>query len=219
MRKISFVQVLFFMGCLSLALSLSGLTLKFVIGQFNLGSFKSLVYLFTGLFFLYLYAIVFYRIILRIEPLTPGPVAPDSRKEFVYHVYLLFFLILFYPVMRSGFIPVPLMRLFYLALGAKLGVNTYSSGIIQDPIFVEVGDNSLIGMDALITPHVIENDRIEHHPIRIGHGVTIGAHSILLAGVTVGDGAIVAAGAVVKKGTTIAAGEVWGGVPAKCIKN
>jgi len=151
-------------------------------------------------------------------PISIGEITPDSRQEFSYHIYLLFYLILFYPVMRSGFIPVPLMKLFYLALGAKMGENTYSSGIIQDPIFVEVGDNTLIGMDALITPHIIENNKIEHHPISIGNNVTIGAHSILLAGVSVGDGALVAAGSVVRKGTQIGAGEVWGGVPAKLIR-
>ena len=74
-------------------------------------------------------------------------------------------------------------------------------------------------MDALITPHVIENNKLEHHPVHIGNNVTIGAHSVLLAGVTVGDGALVATGAVVKKGTQIAPGEIWGGVPAKCIKS
>ena len=59
----------------------------------------------------------------------------------------------------------------------------------------------------------------EHHSVRIGNNVTIGAHSVVLAGVTVGDGALVATGAVVKKGTRIGAGEIWGGVPAKLIKS
>jgi len=211
-------QIALFSIFFSLALSLSIITNWLTFAAIPLGDFRGIVLLMSGVFFLYFYELLFYRLMLYVMPISIGEITPDSRQEFSYHIYLLFYLILFYPVMRSGFIPVPLMKLFYLALGAKMGENTYSSGIIQDPIFVEVGDNTLIGMDALITPHIIENNKIEHHPISIGNNVTIGAHSILLAGVSVGDGALVAAGSVVRKGTQIGAGEVWGGVPAKIIK-
>jgi len=218
MRKINIAQILLFIFFFTLSLGLSILTVWFCFSGLPLGDFRGIALLLIGLFFLYVYALLCYRLLLAILPIAAGEIKPDSKQEFSYHVYLLFFLILFYPVMRSGFVPVPLMRLFYLALGAKLGGNTYSSGIIQDPLFVTVGDNTLIGMDALITPHVIENNKLEHRPVKIGSNVTIGAHSVLLAGVSVGDGAIVATGAVVKKGTQIAVGEVWGGVPAKLLK-
>jgi carbonic anhydrase/acetyltransferase-like protein (isoleucine patch superfamily) len=65
--------------------------------------------------------------------------------------------------------------------------------------------------------------------VSVGHNVTIhGAHirdyaligmgATLLDDAVVGEGAIVAAGALVLKGTVIEAGTVWGGVPAKFIK-
>ncbi len=106
------------------------------------------------------------------------------------------------------------MRLVYQALGARLGKNTYSSGIILDPKFVELGDDCIVGQFALIVPHVIEGTRLAHYPIHIGNNVTIGAHAVILSDVRIGDNAIVATGAVVKKGTRIGSGEVWGGVPA-----
>lgn len=218
MRKISFLQISLFVSLFSLALGGSILTTILIFTYIPLGDFRGVVMILAVFFFLYFYALLFYRGLLLVMPIIPGEILANSRQEFSYHVYLLFYLILFYPVMRSGFIPVPMMKLFYLALGATLGNNTYSSGIIQDPIFVTVGDNSLIGMDALITPHIIENNKLEHHPIRIGNNVTIGAHSVVLAGVTIGDNAIVATGAVVRKGTQIGHGEIWGGVPAKLIK-
>ena len=136
----------------------------------------------------------------------------------MYQVYLLFFLLLFYPLMRSGAMPVPIMRPVYQALGARLGKNTYSSGIILDPPFVEIGDNSLVGQYAVIVPHVLENERLSHHPVRIGSNVTIGTHAVVLAGVKIGDNALVATGAVVRKGTVIGPDEVWGGVPARRLK-
>ena len=44
----------------------------------------------------------------------------------------------------------------------------------------------------------------------------IGANATILRGVTVGQGAIIAAGAVVTKDVTPFS--VWGGIPARCIK-
>ena len=121
--------------------------------------------------------------------------------------------------MRSGVVPVPLMRLFYQALGARLGSNTYSSGIILDPKFVEIGSNCIVGQFALLVPHVIEGSRLAHYPIRIGDNVTIGAHAVVLSDVTIGNNAIVATGAIVRKGSRIADGEVWGGVPARALES
>ena len=182
-----------------------------------LGDFRGVMLVTVAIFALYFYAILIFRLFLRAFPLRAGEIAEGSQQEFVYHVYVLFFLMLFYPIMRSGFVPAPFMRLFYLGIGAKLGTNTYSQGIIHDPQFVEIGDNSVIGQYALLIPHVIEGRRLAHYPIRMGHNVTIGAGATVLAGVVVGDGAIVSTGAVVTKGTLIGDGEIWGGVPARLL--
>ena len=181
------------------------------------GDFRGVILTVLAIFSVYAYALVIYRVLLSIFPLHPGEIQAGSAQEFTYHVYLMVFLILFYPVMRSGLIPVPLMRLFYLALGAKLGDNTYSSGIILDPIFVTLGENTLVGQYALLVPHIIEGSKLGHYPIRVGNNVTIGAGAIVLSGVIIGDGAIVSTGAVVTKGTQIGSNEIWGGVPAKLI--
>jgi acetyltransferase-like isoleucine patch superfamily enzyme len=120
--------------------------------------------------------------------------------------------------MRAGALPVPLSRPLYLALGARLGTNTYSSGLLLDPPFVRLGSDCIVGQNALLVPHVIEGRRLAHHPIVIGDRVTVGAGAIVLSGVTIGDDAIVSSGAVVTKGTRIPAGEVWGGVPARRLR-
>lgn len=218
MRKISGIQIAAFFSILSIVLGLAAGTVALFMGNLPLGDFRGIVLTLAGAIFVYLYGIAAYRLMLWSVPLELGEIRHDSREEFVYHIYLMFFLLLFYPVMRGGFMPVPLMRLFYLGLGAKLGDNTFSSGIILDPIFVEIGSNTLVGQYALIVPHVIERDRLAHYPIRIGSGVTIGAHAVVMSDVEIGDNAIVATGAVVKKGTRIAAGEIWGGVPARRLK-
>lgn len=165
-----------------------------------------------------LYAMLVHRVVLRMLPLRQGDIVAGSSQEFIYQVYILFYLILFNTLLRGGWLPIPLLRLVYLALGARLGPNTYSSGIICDPTFVRIGANSIMGEGSLLVPHLIEGSRLAHFSIVIGNGVTVGAHSVLLCGVTIGDGAIVAANSVVVKGTHIHAGEVWGGSPARLLR-
>lgn len=217
MRKIKASQILVFIALLSLAWVLGIGTTWILFGRLPSGDFRGLVLVASAILTSYLYALLIYRIFIAWSPLESGEIAAGSKQEFVYHVYLLFYLLLFYPVMRSGFVPVPLMRLLYQALGARLGANTYSSGIILDPGFVEIGSNCIVGQFALIVPHVIEGSRLAHYPVRIGNNVTIGAHAVVLSDVTIGDDAIVATGAVVKKGTRIGSGEIWGGVPASLL--
>ncbi len=217
MRKIAASQILVFILLLSLASALALATDWALLGGLPLGDFRGVVLSLAGVFLLYVYAILIYRAFLAAFPLRPGEIGSGSQQEFVYHVYILFYLILFYPIMRSGFIPVPLIRVFYLALGARLGANTYSAGLIDDPSFVEIGDNSIVGQGALLVPHIIEGSKLAHYPIRIGNNVTIGAHAVVLTDVVIGDNAIVATGAIVTKGSRIGAGEVWGGVPARLL--
>jgi acetyltransferase-like isoleucine patch superfamily enzyme len=218
MRKIRAGQVIVFALMAALSLAFAVWTTAVVLGGLPLGDFRGVVMVAGGVVLFYVYAIVVYRSFVYLIPLRAGEIAMDSRQESIYHIYILFYLMLFYPIMRSGFVPAPLMRTFYLALGTRLGSNTYCQGIIHDPPFIEIGSNSVIGQSALLIPHVIEGSRLAHYPIRIGDNVTIGAHAVVLSDVVIADGAMVASGAVVRKGTRIGKGETWGGVPAQCIE-
>ena len=88
----------------------------------------------------------------------------------------------------------------------------------MDPPFVKIGNNSLIGNDAMLIAHVIEGDVLAFEPIVIGDNVTIGARAIIMAGVTIEDGAIIGVQSVVSKGSRIKRDETWVGCPARCIK-
>jgi len=109
------------------------------------------------------------------------------------------------------------MRLVYLALGARLGKNTYSAGVIFDPRFVNIGANTLIGESALLVPHVIDGADVAHYRIVIGNNVIVGARSVVMAGARIGDDVVIAVNSVVTKGCCIPDGEVWGGTPARRI--
>ncbi len=176
------------------------------------------VVLICGILLLYLFSVFVHRLFLRFCPLKEGYIVPGSSQELIYHVYLLWYLLLFYQLIRPKIIPVPLLKIVYLMLGAKLGKNTFCSGTILDPIFTVVGDNTIIGDDSCLFAHAIEGRHLSHEKIVIGNNVTIGAKSIIMAGVKIGDNAIVAAGSVVSKNTMIRKNEIWGGNPAKFIK-
>ena len=218
MRKIGPAAIIVFLSLLALALALAAASAWLLGLLLPLGRYHGVVLVLAGLVLVYLYALVVHRLFLRVDPLPAGDIGPGSHQEFVYHVYVLFYLILFNSLIRGGLIPIPIMRLVYQALGARLGPNTYSSGIIYDPLFVTIGANSVVGETALLVPHVIEGAALGHYPITIGDDVTIGAHAVVLSNVTIGDHAIVAANSLVIKGTQIGRGEVWGGSPARLLR-
>lgn len=218
MRKITFIQISVFSFLFLTALILGIATSYLLLGRIPLGDFRGVTLVVAAIVLVYLYAFVVYRVFLHFMPLCEGEIAERSGEELVAQVNTLFYLILFYSLTRTHFIPVPLMRLVYIALGARLGQNTYSGGAILDPPLTRIGANTIIGHDAVLFSHAIEGTRLALHAVAIGDNVTIGAHSVIMAGVTIGDGAIVSAGAVVTKGTCIASGEVWGGVPARRLR-
>lgn len=219
MRKIANGAVLVFLGCLALVAVLAVTTTRWLLLDLPLGDFRGLTLVFTTLVLIYGYAIVIYRLVLAAVPLREGEIAAGSRDELVTHLYFLFYIVLFNSLIRTHFIPAPLLRYVYLGLGARLGAGAYCVGVILDPPLTQVGNNSIIGHDAVLFSHAIEGNRLALGRIHIGHGVTIGAKAVIMSDVVIGDGAIVSAGAVVGKGARIGRGEIWGGVPAKRIRD
>ena len=218
MRQISLPQIASFFAMLALILALGITTTGLTLGRLALGDFRGVTLLLGGAVVCYLYAFLVYRLFLAVFPLEEGELAEGSRAEFAAQVNILFYLMLFNSLIRTHFLPVPLMRLVYQALGTKFGRNSYSAGVILDPPLTEMGDNCIIGHDAVLFSHAIEGKSLALARIRLGNNVTIGATAVIMSGVVIDDGAIVSASAVVLKGTRIGAGEVWGGVPAKMLR-
>jgi len=217
MREISGRQILVFASLLTLTALLAVFTTCFLVRPSITGAFYGVAWVLTLWVFFYAWAFFIYRLSHRWLPLVEGELAENSPEEFAYQVDTLFRLVLFYPLIRTYFIPTPLMRLVYLALGARMGDNTYSGGSILDPALTELGANTIIGHDAVIFSHVLEGSFMALEKVRIGDNVTIGAKATIMPGVVIGDGAVVAVGSVVAKGTHIPAGEKWGGMPAKLL--
>lgn len=99
----------------------------------------------------------------------------------------------------------------------------FNAGVrIQDQGGVTIEDDVLIGHNVVLA--TINHDPDPAHrasmypgPIHICRRIWIGSNATVLKGVTIGEGAIIAAGAVVTK--DVPAGTVYGGVPARKIKD
>jgi acetyltransferase-like isoleucine patch superfamily enzyme len=109
----------------------------------------------------------------------------------------------------------------FRCLGMRLGRNvTIASGVTMDyffPELIEIGDNVIVGMDAMLLTHEFMHDRFRTGAVRIGANCLVGANSTLLAGITLGEGTTVAAMSLVNRSTPPHV--LVGGVPIRILKS
>lgn len=112
-----------------------------------------------------------------------------------------------------------------IEIGDNVGISNASlvcrSGItIKDWVKiggnVKIYDNDFHSIDYINRRKAPDMD-IKSSPVFIDEDAFIGAHSVILKGVNIGKRSVIAAGSVVTK--NVPDDELWGGVPAKFIKN
>lgn len=111
-----------------------------------------------------------------------------------------------------------------LEIGARVFLGQGTQLSVMQPM--RVGNHVIIGANSylLTCQHrfasrelPIRDQGYTTAPLTIGDDVWIGANCVIMPGIEIGRGAIIAAGSVVNK--TVGAFEIWGGVPAKKIKD
>lgn len=112
-----------------------------------------------------------------------------------------------------------LKRWVFRGLGMRLGRGvTIASGVTLDyffPELIEIGDNTIVGMDAMVLTHEFLRDGFRSGRVRVGANCLIGARSTILAGVFLAAGTTVSAMSLVNKGTR--QGVLVGGVPVRVL--
>lgn len=113
-----------------------------------------------------------------------------------------------------------------IEIGDNVGI---SQATLISHCSIKIGNNVKIGgggcvftsdfhsLDPIIRAGSEDQANKKCAPVVLCDNVFIGAHSIILKGVTVGENSIVGAGSVVTK--NIPANQIWGGNPAKFIRN
>jgi len=101
----------------------------------------------------------------------------------------------------------PLSQMFHRVSGCRIGKNVWINTIsLIDCYMISIGDNSIIGGEAVLSPHVFENGHLIIAPITIGRDCLIGGHSYISPGVTIGDGSVIGMKAYVRKGKQVPPG-------------
>jgi hypothetical protein len=101
----------------------------------------------------------------------------------------------------------PFSQMFYRLAGCRIGRNVWINTFnLIDCYLISIGDNTVIGGDAVLSPHVFENGRLILQPIIIGKDCLIGGHSYISPGVTIGDGSVIGMKAYVRKGKQLPPG-------------
>ncbi len=232
MRAITPAQIGVFLLMLVLIIILAATTALATVGQLPLGEYRGVVVALSVGLLTFGYGIGVHRIALWLLPLPEGIKREGTKEEFAYHLYILFYLMLFFPVILSGVLPLPWMRIIYKALGSKIGKGSYGSTQLVDPPLIEIGEYCVLGQAAIISGHHMVAGKITHKKVKIGNRVTIGAGSMIGAGVTIEDGAVIGTGSVInpfctigegaiiaplsylKARTRVGPGETWMGIPA-----
>jgi serine acetyltransferase len=107
----------------------------------------------------------------------------------------------------------------YLRLaGARLGRRVYVNSLaVTDYGLLEFGDDVVIGADAHVSGHTVEDGVLKTARLRLGNGVTIGVGSVIEIGVEAGDGCQVGALSFVEKYAHLEPGVTYAGIPAQPI--
>jgi carbonic anhydrase/acetyltransferase-like protein (isoleucine patch superfamily) len=101
----------------------------------------------------------------------------------------------------------PLSQMFHRVSGCRIGKNVWINTIsLIDCYMISIGDNTIVGGDAVLSPHVFENGHLIIQRITIGKNCLIGGHSYISPGVTIGDGSVIGMKAYIRKGKQIPPG-------------
>jgi len=85
-------------------------------------------------------------------------------------------------------------RVFYMwASGAKCSVNIMHANkhSLQDLCFVRIGEGSMIGLGAMIAPHLIVGNKLILKNIILGKKVQLHYNAIVTSGVEIGDNSVI----------------------------
>jgi len=157
------------------------------------------------------------RFLLWLHPLQEGVYQMKGRDFFVWRLYTSINEMggtLFLP-----FIPIFFRPLFFSLFGSKIGKNVSIAGRFMEPHMIEAADYSFFGGETIVTAHALTYNQLILKRVTIGHRATVGVGAIVMPGTVIGSNSVIAAGSVVSMDTKIPANEIWGGVPAKKIKN
>ena len=112
----------------------------------------------------------------------------------------------------------PIWTLYLRLNGARIGRRVYVNSLyLSDHNLLDFGDDVVIGADAHLSGHTVEDGVVKTAAVRVESGVTIGLGSVVDIGVEVGARCQIGALSLVPKFSKLEAGAVYAGIPARRI--
>lgn len=212
--KTSFLDFLLVSICVLFLVGLSGATVSTL--PFN-GSYAALIDLAVFLLAYGIYTMLLLSILRKFCPYPEGRFSMAS-SAFIYWK-LNAVLVDLATKALNPFNTVFTQALIHAGFGAHIGCNVAIAGVLRDHPLLNIGVRVTIGQNSVMTAHAITRDTIIIKRICIGNGAVVGINCVLMPGVELGENAILAPGAVATVDTKIPANELWGGIPARKLKN
>ena len=120
--------------------------------------------------------------------------------------------------LANAFPGTPMRNAFSRLLGVKVGHKVFDDGcILSERTLVEIGDEANLNEHALIQAHSLEEGVFKSDYVKIGHGASVGAASLVHYGVSLGDGSHLDPDSFLMKGEITPQGSRWRGNPAKMV--
>jgi len=167
-------------------------------------------------------AILFSRILLSIVNLFHKPregVFIRSRQDKDYRYWSLRATIKKFAFWAAHTFPLVWMDVIaFKAFGVKTRMGTAFFNAWVDSEFLEVGNNSMIGLGAVVLSAAVVGDYFIIKKTKIGDNVLIGAHAIVMPGTEIGNDAILGAMASTTIGQKLEPAWAYMGDPAKKFK-
>ncbi len=176
--------------------------------------------LFDFAVFLFSYGLYTALLLAVLRGIWPYPVGSFSMESRAFTYWKLIAVLTdFAEKVLRPFTTVFTQSLIHSIFGAHVGKQTAIAGTIRDYPLIYFGDYATVGQNSVVTAHAITHDEILLMPVRIGNNAVVGINCVVMPGVTIGDNAVLAPGAVATSNTNIPKNELWGGIPARKIKD
>jgi non-ribosomal peptide synthetase-like protein len=194
-------------------------------GMRFLGSGYIMLFIFTLVCFMafYVFLVVSALIVGAAERLLtlgikPGAYPPDSPVFFRWLIYAglhLWMANIVLPFLRGN----NWIKIYLRVAGAKIGKEVFiNTKDLYDPYLLEIGDNVLIGGEAILNCHLFESGRLNLGKIILGDGTTIGANAYLTPGTRTGKNSQIGMYTYLRRNTDIRDGETLIAPPGMSVR-